>query len=95
MENLKELISKCKAEVCITVNEHKSAYKDVISYFTCESYTNPELLEEIGEDVYQRMVETDTIIEIQFYPDTPVGFYRVYHYDLEKAIEIALETLKQ
>ena len=95
MENLKELISKCEAEVSITINEHKIYYRSVIDYFAPELSINPQLLEEIGLDVYQKMVETNTIIKIQFYPDTPVGFYVVYHYDLEKAVEMALELLKQ
>lgn len=40
------------------------------------------------------MKDFDTIIEIHFYPDTPVGFYKIFHYDLDMAIDEALLILK-
>ena len=43
----------------------------------------------------QKMIETDTIVNIQFYPKTPVGSYSVYHYDLDMALDLALECLKE
>ena len=39
------------------------------------------------------MIETNTIIDLQFYPHTPVGSYQIYHYDLDKALDEALEIL--
>lgn len=35
------------------------------------------------------MIETNTIVELQFYPDTPIGFYRVYYCDLDAALDEA------
>lgn len=37
------------------------------------------------------MIETNTIVEIQWYPDTPVGFYSLFHYDFNLAVEEALK----
>ena len=33
------------------------------------------------------------IIDLQFYPDTPVGFYRILHFDLNEAINEGLKIL--
>jgi hypothetical protein len=54
---------------------------------------NEEDLEDIDKDVYEKMKELNTIIELQYYPDTPIGFYKVYHYDLQMAIDEALSSL--
>jgi hypothetical protein len=41
------------------------------------------------------MKELDTIIEIHFYPDTPIGGYSIYSYDINDAIDKALLTLNE
>jgi hypothetical protein len=42
--------------------------------------------------VYSKeMIERDTIIELQFYPDTPIGSCTIIHYDLEKCLDKGLE----
>lgn len=51
--------------------------------------------EETGEDVIKKIIETDTIVELQFYPNSPIGFYKIYHYDVDKAIDKAIEILKK
>jgi hypothetical protein len=90
MEKLNKLIQKCKCGVYITVNSHRDSYQTIEQYF--ESPIYQEYLEDIDKDVFEKMKQTDTFIELQFYPDTPVGFYNVFHYDLEKAIDEALST---
>ena len=51
--------------------------------------------EPIEADVLQKMIETDTIVRLQFYPLTPIGFYVIFHYDVERAIEQALAILNK
>jgi len=87
MEKLNKLIELCKYSVHLTINGHRDYYKTAGQYFN----KNPE--EDIEPDVYEKMKELDTIIELQYYPDTPVGFYKIYHYDLERAIDEALSSL--
>ena len=91
MEKLKKLISNCKCEVGLTVNEHLCDYETVEQFFS--SYRKDDL-EDIDKEVYSKMIETNMIINLHFYPDTPVGFYSIYHYDLELALDKALEILK-
>ena len=39
------------------------------------------------------MIETDTIVVLQFYPDTPIGSYSIWHHDLDAALDAALSCL--
>ena len=94
---MKKILEKCKCGVYLTVNSHKDTYDSVETYITDLFSFNEDdnINEDIGEDVYKEMIKRDTIIELQFYPNTPVGFYKIYHYDLDMAIKEALEILKQ
>jgi hypothetical protein len=49
---------------------------------------------EISEEIRKKMVETDTIVSIHFYPDTPISFFDIYHYDLDTCLDLALECLE-
>ncbi len=90
MKKLNDLIAACKCGVYLRVNEHRDSYQTIEQYFKSNPILEEEL-EDIENDVYEKMKELDVMIYIHVYPDTPVGFYTVYHYDLEQAID---ETLK-
>lgn len=83
------LIEKSLGGLVITINGHKSVYE------TVEKYLDMARDYDIKLEVYKKMIELDTIIEIQFYPDTPIGFYKIYHYDFNLAIEEALRIKEQ
>ena len=93
MNELKELLSKCKASVSITVNQHRDYYQSVKDYIEEQAQLDEDLIEEIGLDVYEEMQKTNTVIEIQAYPDTPIGSYRILHYDIDKAVRIMLDCV--
>lgn len=65
-----ELVARCKASVTLTVNGHRDMYETPEEFIRDASDVAPETLERFkaGADVY----------ELQFYPHTPVGFYRVW-----------------
>lgn len=84
---LHELISKCKCGVSIEVNNHRNYYDSVRKYL--EDFPSDEI-SDINPEVLSIMEKKDTIVEIQFYPDNPISFYKVYHYDLEEALKICL-----
>jgi len=90
MEKLNKLIQECKCGVHIIVNSHKDYYESVEKHFK-DNPIKSEDLEYIESEVYEKMKELDTIIEIQCYPNTPIGSFTVYHYDLELAIDEALK----
>lgn len=93
MNELKELLSKCKASVSINVNQHRDYYQSVKDYIEEQAQQHEGLIEEIGLDVYEEMQKTNTVIEIQAYPDTPIGSYRIFHYDIDKAVRIMLDCV--
>ena len=35
------------------------------------------------------------MVEVQFYTHTPIGFYLVVHYDLNKALDEAIEIARE
>ena len=55
---------------------------------------DPDIDADFEAKDYQKMVETDTVIEIAAYADTPVGFFSVYHYDLEMALDEILKEIE-
>lgn len=90
MDKLKLLLNRCKCGVHITVNDHRDVYqtaKQVIEDLESMDHTVDD------ETVRAKMIEMDTIVDLHFYPDTPVGFYKVLHYDLDMALDIALAEL--
>jgi hypothetical protein len=87
-EKLKKLISLCRCSVYLEVNKHKDYY--MTAEEELKEKDGRECPPEINDDVRKIMIETNTIVCIQFYPHTPVGFYVVYHYDLDKCLDDAL-----
>lgn len=95
MPDLEALIAKCKCGVHLTVNGHRDYYESAEYYLQregqrevdagCDDWASPE--------VVRQMIERDTIIELQFYPETPIGFYKVWHYDLSQAVADALGVI--
>lgn len=91
MDKLKALLERCKCGVFLSVNEHRDYYntaQDVLD----EALELGEL-PEIDPAVKAMMIETNTIVRLQFYPDTPVGSYEIWHYDVEAALDMALGVL--
>lgn len=88
-EQFKELASICRAGVSISVNPHKSVFESV------DEYMSEEVREYVQDGAFDQMVLLDTIVEIQAYPLSSVGFILVHHHDIDAAISIALEASKE
>lgn len=88
MEKFKQLVSLCKSSVEISVNDHKDVYESV------EQYIDEVDRKDIDIDVFSEMVKRNTIVRVQAYPYSPNGFFIVYHYDIDKAVEISLLKLE-
>lgn len=86
-DKLKELIAKCKCEVSVTINGHRNSYATVSDELRDFESFGPL---EIDPEVRAKMIELDTMVCVQFYPDTPIGFYVIHHYDLDAALTQAL-----
>lgn len=88
MDKLKELLKRCAAGVHINVNDHRNVYQSAADWL--EERKGFECPPEIDDDVRAKIIETDTIIDIVFYPDTPIGSYNIVHYDLDAALDECL-----
>lgn len=94
MDKLKELMSRCKCGVFLHVNEHRDYYQKVEDYLEDIQARQSESPLEIAANIRAKMIELDYIIDLQFYPDTPIGSYSIYHYDLDMALDEALACLR-
>jgi len=89
---MKKIINKCKCSISLGINKHRDYYETAEQYVNNINGRNDR--EEIEDELKYRMIDTDTIYELQFYPDTPVGFYVVYGTSLDEVINKAKECLK-
>ena len=87
-DKLKDLLARCKCGVFLTVNQHRDYYETAEN--TLDEAQGHECPPEIEDDVRRVMIETDTIIRIQFYPRTPSSSYEIWHHDLDAALDEAL-----
>ena len=93
MDKFQQLLKKCKCSVSLTVNRHRDYYESAA--LCLERMASNECPPKIEEDIKKVMEETNTIVEIEFCPHTPIGSYSIYHYDVEKALDEALEILEE
>lgn len=90
IEKLNKLVSKCKGSVTITYNDHTTNYQTIKQHIEedfCNNY------EDLDPSIKDEIIRRNQIVEIQFYPDTPIGSYFIAHYDLEMALNEALSIL--
>lgn len=86
-----EIIKICKAGVYLNANKYRDYYQSI-----------PEAIKEINNrnignidnELAERMIQENQFIELQFYPDTPIGFYTVHGTSLEEVINKAKEILE-
>ena len=86
MNKLQELMNRCKCGVYVTVNEHRDTYE------TVESWLH-EQGADISDSVKSEMITRNTLISVQFYPETPISFHVIYHFSLDAALSEALRCI--
>lgn len=93
MEKFIKLASLCKCSVSIEVNGHRDYYQSVQGYMddVTGNFGSPRTT----QDVLDEMIKRDTVVWVQFYPYTPIGFYCIYHYDIEIAMDEALKVIQE
>jgi hypothetical protein len=95
MQKLEELNSKCKAGVFIEINNHKSYYQSVREYIE-EAVENGKYDEyDIADGLIDSAEISGVIVELAFYPITPVGFCSIVDSDIEAAVDRALKYMEQ
>jgi hypothetical protein len=91
MDALKTLLARCKCGVYLTVNEHRDYYDTPAQWL--EELDSRECPPQISDEVRAGILSSGNIVELQFYPDTPVGFHVIVHHDLDEALRMALECV--
>jgi len=71
-----------KCGLYLSHNDHRDYYETVEEYYNREQF--------ISDQEWEKAVATDSVWTLQWYPDTPVGFYIVSASTLE-AIEAKLK----
>lgn len=89
---MEELIKKCKCGVYLEVNRYRDYYHTIVEAIESENTWNTETV--IDTELSNRMMKENMFISLQFYPDTPVGFYKVYGTSLAEVVEKAFECIE-
>jgi len=71
-----------KCGLYLTHNEHRDFYETVEKSYKADDFVSPE--------EWRKAVAEDSVWVLQWYPDTPIGFYRIAASTLE-AIEAELK----
>ncbi len=98
MDKLKELLSMCKCSVQIEVNSHRDYYDTIdkaIADIEKEGGPARGTQEKLSDEVKAGMKRTETIIYLHYYPRTPIGFHSFYHYDIDLALQEAIDSIKE
>lgn len=85
-----ELQKLCKCSIGIEINEHLDYYQSIDTAIK-------ELLEteSVSESEIAKIRQRETIINLQFYPETPIGFYRLIGSDLEEVLSAAVAIVRE
>lgn len=86
-QSIDNMLPAHEASLHITHNQHKDYYEPIETYIQTR---------EIGKDnddwvtptSKQRAIETDSLWELQWYPNTPVGFNVLYGATLEEILQV-------
>lgn len=90
LEKLKFITANTKAGFSLEINKHKGYYEK-IDAVVAEYVEEGSLEQSVGDEI----IKLDNLVDLQCYKDTPIGFYRVIHYDLDEAINKMYEAYKE
>lgn len=93
MNKLQQIIDKCKCGIYLEINKNRDYYQTVEEEI--KEIQNMISIDEIEPEMIKKMIKHNSLISLQFYPNSPVGFCIIYHYDLESILDWALKILKE
>lgn len=73
----------------ISHNEHRDDYRTVGQAIECGLYDRTRFPDDAE---IAACIAADSVWEIHWYPDTPIGFHRVYAATFARALALAMEV---
>ena len=92
MTDIERLLARCKCGVYLTVNEHRDDYRSPAEWL--DSYASLECPPDISDEVRAGILSSGNIVDLHFYPDTPIGSYHLVDFDVASALRRALALLE-
>lgn len=89
MRTFDDLVKRCKASVTLEANDYRDIYEkleDAISEINRKG-------DEISKEELEKILASGNLYRLQFYPNTPIGFYVTYGSSAEVCIEAAHQIL--
>lgn len=83
-------LPKHKAGLYLTHNEHKDVYETVQQWIE-DAHPAYDADHFISPEDMQKCIDTDDCWALQWYPDTPIGSYKVCGSSLEIVLKRAME----
>lgn len=85
---IEDVADRCKAAVSLEINDHLNCYQSAKEYN--EDF---ECWRDLSEERRAELLASKNIFRLQFYPNTPVGFYQVYGDSLQDVVDQASAIL--
>ena len=82
---MQKMLMSAEGGARFTFNQHRSYYETVIDHVRDRGDGADDFLG--GQEDFDEAIRTDTLIELHWYPDTPVGFYNVYSSSLQRILD--------
>lgn len=87
MSDLEFIVAHTQAGFSLEVNAYKNNYQPLTDALGDFENLDPEVKKGIGR--------TGTLVELRFYPLTPVGSYCIVDYDLTRALRRGAECIRE
>lgn len=94
MNFIDKLSKKCKVSVSLKINSHREDYKSLVDYLAELRMCGFDE-EDFSLEVENQILSNDNIIELNWYPHTPIGFFRIIHFDMNEVEKQVNEWLEE
>lgn len=90
MQKIKDLVALCKCGVHLEYRSRANSYETLKEMIGLTHHEKDFLS---SEDL-QKCIDTDQYWDLQFYPETPIGFYHKTGSDVDVLLDWALDIMK-
>lgn len=89
-----ELIAKCKGSVYLKVNDYKNSYHSVDDEFEIKN-KQEDCFDWATEDEKAKIKDSGCLVELCFYPHTPIGQIKIITFSVDDALKQAEEYFNE